>query len=330
MAGNGETNLYDPVDPEVRVFVEQVNAEFVRQGPFDGLPFPEARRVAEQVRLPWRQGGPRMADTREILVPTGGEVVRIRLYDPGRSQGSTPLRAALVYMHGGGWTLFSLDTHDRLMREYAARSGLIVIGVDYALSPEAKFPTALEQVTGVVRWLREHGAILGVDAERIALGGDSAGGNLAITASLKLRDDQDAATIAGILVNYGAFAPECSDDATRRYGGDGYMLGTQELLQFWANYLNSADDAKNPLACPMRASLAGLPPVHMAIAECDVLCEQNLIMAERLRAAGVAVEATVYRGATHSFLEAVAIAQVAVRALEDASRWLVRTTALPR
>jgi acetyl esterase len=227
MAGNGETNLDDPVDPEVRVFVERVNAGFVRQGPFDGLPFPEARRVAEQVRSPWRQGGPQMADTREILVPTGGEGVRIRIYDPGRSGESTPpLRPALVYMHGGGWTLFSLDTHDRLMREYAARSGLIVIGVDYALSPEAKFPTALEQVTAVVRWLREHGATLGVDAARIALGGDSAGGNLAMTASLKLRDDEDEVTIAGILVNYGAFAPECSDDATRRYGGDGYMLGT--------------------------------------------------------------------------------------------------------
>ncbi|TLY49807.1 MAG: alpha/beta hydrolase, partial [Gammaproteobacteria bacterium] len=119
-----------------------------------------------------------MHSTRELQVPFGASSVRIRVYDPGIPGTAAP-RPALIYMHGGGWMIFSLDTHDRVMREYAARSGLMVIGVDYALAPEARFPTALEQVTAVTRWLLAgHGAALGVDPARIVLGGDSAGGNL--------------------------------------------------------------------------------------------------------------------------------------------------------
>lgn len=319
----------DQLDPQVREFVRQVSAEFASLGPLDGLTFPDARRVAERVRARWRSGGPQMQSTQEIRVPFANDGVRVRIYDSKKpAPASGPLRPALVYMHGGGWTLFSLDTHDRLMREYAARSGLIVIGVDYALSPEAKFPVALEQIVAVVRWLRGGGTAFGVDPDRLILGGDSAGGNLAMSAAVKLRDSAEGAGIAGILVNYGAFASECSAEAARRFGGEGFMLGVQELRQFWLNYLKSPADEQNFLASPIRAPLAGLPPVFLAIAECDVLCEQNLLMAERLRQAGVPTQAQVYSGASHSFLEAVSIAEISNRALDDAARWLAATTGL--
>src|SRR5207302_2112094 len=167
-------------------------------------------------------------------VPFGRSTVRIRVYDPGAAAGNDSPRPALVYMHGGGWMIFSLDTHDRVMREYAARSGLIVIGIDYALAPEAKFPTALQQVATVARWLLAgQGAALGVDPKRLVLGGDSAGGNLAMGATLMLRDEgrlpDNGAEIAALLLNYAAFEPDCSEAAARRYGGDGLMLSRTEI-----------------------------------------------------------------------------------------------------
>ena len=264
-----------------------------------------------------------MHSIRETFAPFGDSSVRVRIYVP--TNGTELLQPALVYLHGGGWTIFSLDTHDRIMREYASRANIMVVGVDYALSPEAKFPIALEQVVCVARWLHVHGPEMRIDPARIVLGGDSAGGNLAIAAALKLRDARDSQAVAGILVNYGAFE-DCTEEAERQYGGDGFMLGREELQKFWRNYLSSPDDVKNPLAQPLRADLTGLPPVFLAIAECDLLCEQNVSMAMRLRDAGVAVTANVYSGTTHSFLEAVSVADVAVRAMDDTAAWLKRVT----
>lgn len=326
MSDAAHSNRDDVVDPQVRLFVSQVSRGFASHPGFDALPHPQARAVAEQVRGPWREGGPRMAQVREMRLPEGPEGVRVRIYEPAASHGAG-LKAALVYLHGGGWTLFSLDTHDRVMREYAARSGMAVIGVDYALSPEAKFPVAQDQIVGVVRWLRARGREIGVDPDRLAIGGDSAGGNLALTTCLRLRDAGESQAIRAMLLNYGAFDSDCSDAAASQYGGDGFMLTRPEMDQYWSNYLRSPADAADPLACPARAKLEGLPPAFLAIAECDVLAEQNLVMAERMTAAGVEAKAVVYPGATHSFLEAVSISDLAGRALQDASLWLKAKTA---
>ena len=311
------------VDPQIRLFVQRVAADYARHGPFNHLSHVDARKVAEQVRAPWRQGGPTIQSIRETFVPFGGGSVRVRIYDT--TNGTESLRPALVYLHGGGWTIFSLDTHDRIMREYANRSGVIVVGIDYALSPEAKFPTALEQVVEVVRWLHRRGPDFAIDPARIVIGGDSAGGNLALAAALMLRDGHYAQQVIGILINYGAFE-DCSEEAERKYGGGRFMLSREELQEFWRNYLKSPGDANNPLAQPLKADLRGLPSVFLAIAECDILCEQNISMATRLRHSGVAVTAHVYPGTTHSFLEAVSVAEVAVRALDDTAVWLKHVT----
>lgn len=308
------------LDPEIRRFVAEMKAGFSRFPDFDRLPFAEARLVAEAVRRPWREGGPAMASIDERHIATDAGDVRIRIYRPGGERdGPAPV---LVYLHGGGWTLFSLDTHDRVMREYAARSGATVIGVDYALSPEAKFPKALEQTIGTVEWLHGRGSELGVDAARLAIGGDSAGGNLAVATALKLRDAGKAGVLRALLLNYAALDSECSPQAVERYGGPAFMLAGEEMRQFWLNYLAAAEEAGNPYACPARADLRGLPPAFLTIAECDLLAEQNLAFARALREAAVETQAVVYPGATHSFLEAVAIARVSARALEDGSSWL--------
>jgi acetyl esterase len=310
----------DALDPMIRRFVEEVGEGFAAHPRLADLSFPEARRVAEAVRKRWGEGGPVMAGVEELWAPAGDHDVRVRLYRP--LEDHRRKEGALVYLHGGGWTLFSLDTHDRLMREYAARSGVIVVGVDYALSPEAKFPVALEEVTAVLRWLAREGPTHGVDPGRLAVGGDSAGANLAVGACLRLRDCGEGDIVRGMLLNYGVFQRESSAEAGRRFGGPKFMLSTEEMAAFWRNYLTDPAQADNPLASPILADLTGLPESFLAIAECDILAEQSEAMAARLTAAGVRVHIRVYEGATHSFLEAVSIAPLADRSLSEASAWL--------
>jgi acetyl esterase len=313
------------LDPDVRRFVRSMAESVSRLPPFDSAPYPQVRRWAEELRTPWRQGGPVMLESRELAAPTRHGPVRLRLHRP--APGVLP---AFVYLHGGGWTLFSIDTHDRLMREYAARAGLCVIGVDYALSPEHKYPVALEQIVDVVDFLAERGGEFGIDASRLAIGGDSAGANLSVAAGKLRRDRRSTQPLRAMVLNYGAFIPHCSADACRRYGGADYMLGCEEMAGYWRNYLRSAADAEDPLACPLLGALGGLPPALLAVAECDILAEQSEEMAGRLRAAGVPTECIVYPGASHSFLEAVSISAIADRALADGAAWLRRVLDNPR
>jgi acetyl esterase len=186
------------------------------------------------------------------------------------------------------------------MREYAARSGAIVIGVDYSLSPEARFPQALNEVAGAVAWLSEEGARLGVDASRLALGGDSAGANLAVSSCLKLKAQGQAAGVRGLLCNYGFFDADLSTPSQRRYGEPGAFLSSEELDAYLVNYLGEGDPRTDPLALPILADLSDLPPSFHVIAECDPLCDGDLLMAERMARAGNRVSQTVYGGATES------------------------------
>jgi acetyl esterase len=314
----------EKLDDGVREFVDKVTQAYKDLTPAGAWSAPVARAVAEKVREPWRQGGPVMHETREAMAPTRHGEVRVRLYRPAAAKP----QGALTYLHGGGFTIFSLDTHDRLMRELAGRSGMAVVGVDYALSPEAKFPTALEQVVDVIGWLAGPGAAeLGLQGVRFAVGGDSAGGNLAFSAAITLRDEGQGDLLKGIVSAYGGFGVVASDEITARYGGEGYMLTREESLAFWKNYLSDPSHRQSPLACPVNAELAGLPPVFLVIPKCDINAEQNEIMEARLAEAGVAVQAKVYEGATHSFLEAVSISKLADEALQDMADWLVRTLA---
>lgn len=311
----------DDLDADVRRFIRGIGEAMARQGDAARATPDERRAFAENARAPWRQGGPQMAETRDLEAPTRHGRVRIRIHRP--EPGNQP---ALVYLHGGGWTSFSIDTHDRVMREYADRAGCCVVGVDYALSPEHRFPVALEQVADLVDWVSRSGGTLGIDGNRLAIGGDSAGANLSVATSL-LRRDAGLPPLRGMLLNYGAFVARCSEDACRRYGGPEYMLGCEEMTEYWRTYVRSDDELRNPLVCPLLAQLSGLPPAFLAIAECDILAEQGGEMAGRLQAAGVPVQSIVYRGASHSFLEAVSIAEVSRQALSDASAWLGRALA---
>jgi len=309
-----------PLDPEIMRFIDDVRAQWARLAEGRTLDWPARRDLAEQTRRPWREGGPEIADTHELRADTAAGPVRLRVYDPAPGTA----KPTLVYLHGGGWAMFSLDTHDRVMREFAARGGFAVVGVDYALAPEAPYPAALEQVIGVARWLRTHGPAHGLDGTRLALGGDSAGGSLSMGAALRLRDAGESDTVKAILSIYGGFTPDCAPACLQRYGTAQDMLTGEEVRDFWNLYVGHHRDKRDPYLVPLLADLRGLPPVFVQVGECDVLTGQNLQMAGALLAAGVDVRAKVYAGAPHSFIEAVAVSATARAAVDEGAQWLNR------
>lgn len=302
----------DMADPDIRRFVDAINAAYALYGAPTGASMATRRQVAERVRKPWRKGGPIMATSSEMDM--GG--VRLRLHRPIADK-KLPV---MLYVHGGGWTLFSIDTHDRLMREYAARAGVAVLGIDYSLSPESKFPVALEECAAALDWIAAQADALNLDADRVLIGGDSAGANLSVATCL-LQRQRGARLPIAMLLNYGAFAPERTPSYTRFGAGD-YSLEADEMDTFWAAYVDGPEQFGDPLVAPLRADLTGLPPAFLAIAECDILADCNDDFARKLVEAGVPTHAATYRGATHSFLEAVSTAPLADRALDEQAAWI--------
>lgn len=163
-----------PLDPQVQLFVQRMAADASKFPRRDTVSIAEGRDIAEKVRAPWTAGGPLMARTTERQVPTRHGEVMIRTYYPKEQR----MPGAFFYIHGGGFVLFSVDTHDRLMREYAERAGIVVIGINYTRAPDAKFPQPIEECIDTVDWLIAHAGEIGFDKDQFFIGGDSAGGNL--------------------------------------------------------------------------------------------------------------------------------------------------------
>ncbi|PWK34869.1 alpha/beta hydrolase fold domain-containing protein [Cupriavidus plantarum] len=309
-----------PVDPQIREFLKKMAADAAKYPRRDTVSIAEGRRIGEAVRAPWAQGGPEMADTQERYVPTRHGPVRIRIYTP--RQRAMP--GAFVYIHGGGFVLFSIDTHDRVMREYAERAGIVVIGIDYTRAPEARFPQPLEECVDVVRWVHAEAATLGIDPKQLFVGGDSAGGNLSMGTCLTLRDEGDTGLLRGAVLNYGAYSNNLFRNSVVRYGAGDYGLSLHMMIWFRGLHIGRGEDFYDRRYNILGDSLENLPPLFMVITECDPLYDDNIELDRRLRAIGADVESKVYPGTVHSFLEAVSIADVAVEAFDDTARWLRR------
>ncbi|MGI4957278.1 MAG: alpha/beta hydrolase fold domain-containing protein, partial [Janthinobacterium lividum] len=202
--------------PEMIRFRDLLADAYGQHPPLHTLSIQAARAVAEIVRAPWASGGPTMLETRDHLIESGGLSLRLRVHRPKQEPDGV-----LVYVHGGGWTLFSMDTHDRVMREYAGRAGIAVVGIDYTLVPEAVFPRQVDEVTALVRLLRQPDAQdwLGFDpiGLPIAIGGDSAGGNLAMATALTLRDAGEIDYLQAVILNYAVVDTDETRPSYRRY-----------------------------------------------------------------------------------------------------------------
>lgn len=308
-----------PIDPELMEFLEKMRSGWAKHPPLDSVSPTEARRIAESVRAPFRQGGPVMAVTREIRIPTRHGAMRARLYDPGLGD-DAPL---LIYSHGGGFMLFSIDTHDRLMREYACAARIKVLALDYYLAPEHKFPTAIDQIEDTVDWITT--ADLGINLSRVMMGGDSAGGNMTLAVAIRLRNKGRGEALKGLLLNYAGFATDCSEEAEALHGGPGSVMDRAEIAYYFENYTRSVADLVNPEIYLLKADVHDLPPAFLVIPDRDIICADSFAMASKLRDAGNRVTFEIYRGAIHSFLEAMATSQLARAAIADGAAFLRKT-----
>ncbi|MBV9784991.1 MAG: alpha/beta hydrolase [Acidisphaera sp.] len=308
----------DPrLDPEMRAYQAAFDAAAGQYPPIRlELPLQPHREVNDALNLPAAAGGPVMAETADRWIAARGRRIFCRLHRP-RTDAKLPV---LVYFHGGGWVWSSVDTHDRIARELAAAGDVAVVSVDYALSPEAKFPQALEECAEVVRWLARHGEDWGLDGSSLLVGGDSAGGNLALATALLLRDSGGPA-LCGVLATY----PVCDCDFTTssyREFASGYWLTADKMRFYWDVYVPHAADRLHPLAAPLRADLAGLPPVLVTLAELDVLRSEGEALARKLTAAGVDAELAIFPGMIHGFVRAMGTVAGARAATARAGAWL--------
>jgi acetyl esterase len=222
----------------------------------------------------------------------------VRIYSPAGT--GVERLPALAWFHGGGWVFGSLDSADFICRRITNRVGCRVISAGYRLAPEAKFPAAVDDCFAVTKWIAENAAELRVDADRLAVGGDSCGGNLAAVVA-QLARDQDGPSLAFQALVY-PITNHCFDTTSYRDYGDGYFLTKDAMVWLWNQYLDDAGDGNSPLASPLRAdTLAGLPPAIVITAEFDPLRDEAEAYVARLRADDVTVELVRYDSQIHGF-----------------------------
>lgn len=302
--------------PEMRRVLDQLAAAAAGSpGRYD-LPFPEARRALEQERAAWAAGAPDMWRVTDATITAAGWPVALRLYEPAAAAGAV----VMLYLHGGGWCVGSLATHDRIMRSLAAASGLAVLGIDYPLAPEAPFPAALEVTTFL---LGQSALPLGdrrVPVGRWLAAGDSAGANLALAATMRLRD-RGALLPAGLLLYYGCYDRNFQTDSYRRFGDGRFGLSVAAMRHYWDAYLRAGTGGDVAGAFPLRGHLRGLPPCFVLAAACDVLHDDSATLAAALRKAGVTVSDTTAAGMVHGFLAYGMALPQANAALAAGGRW---------
>jgi acetyl esterase len=242
-------------------------------------------------------GDPEPVDTvSDLSFTTTDGTLPVRVYRPT----GTPPFPALLYLFGGGWTVGCIDTADAVARRLTNAAGCVVVVPGYRLAPEHRFPTAVHDCHAALRWLRTGAGALGIDPDRIAVGGDSAGGNLAAAVALLARDTGEPVPRAQLLVYPNT--DHGSDTPSVRAYDEPWMFNRHSVDWYWDKYLPCAEAGADPLASPLRApDLSGLPPALVITAEHDPLRDQAEQYADRLAAAGVQVTATRYEGMVHGF-----------------------------
>ncbi len=254
-------------------------------------------------------------------MPSPQGPIRIRVYYPM----ATRALPTLVYFHGGGWALLDIDTHDRVMREYAAASGWAVVGVDYPRAPEFRFPDIVVACAAAVREIASrHSGGLG---RPIALAGDSSGANLALAAAIANRDE-GGVRIDALVLNYGVYDGNEVRPSYAAFSDPPFTLTSERMAWFWDQYCPDLTARSHPLASPLRADLRDLPPIRLVTTGLDVLRDENLALLVRLFEVGNAVSLDHHPNAPHAFLEALALHDEASRAIAQSAAWL--NSSVPR
>jgi acetyl esterase len=269
-----------------------------------------------------------LARVEDFSIPArDGHALPARHYAPG-----TEALPVLLYLHGGGFTVGSIATHDGLCRRLAHLAGCAVVSLEYRLAPEFKFPTAHEDSWDALQWIAREGAERGLMGERLAIGGDSAGGTLAAACAIEARDH--GLPLALQLLFYPGCAGHQNTHSHHRFG-KGFVIDQSAISYFFEHYIRSLSDRDDWRFAPLdgrrpdgyEADLAGVAPVWMGLAECDPLVDEGLMYADRLRMAGVAVELEMYRGMVHEFIKMGRALKEAAQAHADAAHALRRALA---
>ena len=311
------------LDPQVTAVLELVAK--ANRPAYNTLSPKDARQLFIDTRPASTPTPPQIGSVKDVTAQGPHGAIPLRVYRPAGVADGTRVPAYLFF-HGGGWVIGDVNTHDVLCRQLTAASGASVISVDYRLAPEHKFPAAADDSWAATTWVVAHAAELGLDASRLAVGGDSAGGNLAAVVALMARDAGGPAIKLQTLI----YPVTDVMRETRSYGdfADGYLLTRDSMRWFIAHYLPSGDQARDWRASPLRApSLAGLPPALIITAGFDPLRDEGEMFAGRLRDAGNMVDYVCYGGMVHGFAgmgKLIDTAQRVVALVGDALRHAMR------
>ena len=302
-----------PLDAQIESVMEQVAA----------LGFPPSHTVSAQearsnAKARPRGKGPDVHKVEDIKIPSDAGPIPARIYTPS-DETSLPV---LVWFHGGGWVVGDLESADATARHLCNESSSVIISIDYRLAPETKFPGASDDCYTATQWVSENASSLNADPDKIAVGGDSAGGNLAAVVSLMARDKQGPNIGFQLLV----YPVTEMNFNTKSYidNAEGYQLSRDGMIWYWDHYLEDKEAANNPYASPMKAqSLQNLPPALIITAEYDPLRDEGKAYAERLKAEGVTTQYTMYSGMIHGFFGMASVVdkgRAAVKEAADAMR----------
>jgi acetyl esterase len=302
-----------PLHPQCQTIVDAAKAAGV---PFEADDFVTMRKFYTGSTAIYRHSTPALDSVANLVFAGPAGNVPLRMYRPHNPSGQ--MLPVLVFYHGGGWVVGDLDTHDHVCRYLAGHAGVVVAAVDYRLAPEHKFPAAFDDACAAVRWITGKASDLGIDRSRVAVGGDSAGGNLAAAVALALRDEGDVPLSLQLLI-YPALDFTADNDSLRD-NGKGYMLTRAAMEQFSDWYLPKRITRTDPHASPqLAADHSGLPAAFIQTAEFDPLRDEAIAYSATLRQAGVPVEHRHYEGMIHGFARMGGKVDTALTALDDAA-----------
>ncbi len=282
------------VDPEMEPALARMNARMAERAAMGAVPIEEMRNRARQDFAALNANPPDIALVEDSTVSGPFGVRKVRIYDACGQRENAP---GLIYFHGGGWIVGDLDTEDTKLRRLALHSKVRIVSVDYVLAPEYKFPKPLQDCEAAAQYLHDKAQSFGLDANRLAIGGASAGANLALATALSLRD-AGRSWLRHMLLFYGVF-DMASTAPSRTLFAQGYGLGADAMALFYTLYLRPDDTPQNPMASPLRADLQGLPAAFINAAGLDVLRDDSRQLAQKMRAAGCRVEFCETPGVIH-------------------------------
>ena len=308
-----------PMHPQVAGLLQQMAASGGKG--FHQMEVAECRQTFGGLLASLPPSAAKIAGVANRRIPGPAGELGVRVFTP---EGAGPF-PVLSYFHGGGFVIGDVNTHDAVCRELCAGANVVVVAVDYRPGPEHKFPAAPDDCEATVRWVAANAASIKGDASRLAVGGDSAGGNLATVVAQRLRDSNGPRLAAQLLV-YPVARLDGVDTQSMVENANGYLLEKADMQWFRGHYLAKDADGTNPYASPILAkSLAGLPPALVQVCEFDPLRDEGRDYADALKKAGVPVVFSLHEGTIHGTFNFFSILEPGRRMIDEAARWLKET-----